>query len=52
MDEQIDRLTDSYVSDRLIAKKRWEVSALIADFNSKATTMKERTIRTGWPLKH
>lgn len=36
MDEQIDRLTDSYVSDRLIAKKRREVSALIADFNSKA----------------
>lgn len=50
MDEQIDRLTDSYVSDRLIAKKRWEVSALIAQSHS--TTMKERTIRTGWPLKH
>lgn len=39
LDEQIDRLTDSYVSDRLIAKKRREVSALIADFNSKATPL-------------
>lgn len=42
MDEQIDRLTDSYVSDRLIAKKRREVSALIADFNSKATPRREQ----------
>lgn len=42
MDEQIDRLTDSYVSDRLIAKKRREVSALIADFNSKATPLQRR----------
>lgn len=51
LDEQIDRLTDSYVSDRLIAKKRREVSALIADFNSKATPLQRRREQLELALK-
>ena len=51
MDEQIDRLTDSYASDRLIAKKRREVSALIADFNSKATPLQRRREQLEQALK-